>query len=155
MSEVEKPAVRLLRRNGGRLQSDLQPIVLEYKKRKKKRKERRDADHGEPRAEKYSPGLEDVQRLEGDAIRIANRATRALSKGIDTYDHERKRSAKEKKDGAVEDFVYNYAKAASETMKEASELPVDLAEAVNKRAYRKRVRSGLKRASKLLRTWRI
>ena len=155
MSDVEKPAVRLLRREGGHLNSDLRPIVLEYKKRKKKRKGKQEVERGEERAERYSPGLEDIQRLEGDVIRVANRATRALSKGIDAYDHERKRSAKAKKDGAVEDFVYNYAKAASESMKEASELPVDLAEAVRKRSYRKRVQSGLKRASKLLRTWRI
>ena len=150
--EAETTDVRLLRRSDGRIQSDMQPIVLEYKKRKKKAKEGKAKDK---EAERYSPGLKDIQRMEGDAVRIANRATKAVSKGIDTYDRERKRSAKEKKDGAIEDFMYNSAKAASEAMKEASELPVDMAEAFNKTSYRKRVRTGLRRASKMLRTWRI
>jgi hypothetical protein len=149
MSEEEKAKTRLLRRTGNNLSSDdIRPIVVDYKKRKKKGKNGR-------QGKKYSPGLEDIQRLEGNAVKIANRATRALSKGIETYDEERKRSAKEKKDGAVEDFVHNSAKAASATLKEASDLPIDLAEAVNMKSYRKRMRTGLRRTSRILRTWRI
>jgi hypothetical protein len=150
MAETNKNKVRVLRRSRGKLQSEVQPIVLEYKERKKKRGAGADEE-----TEKYSEGLEDVQRLEGDMVRVAQRASRALSKGIDTYENERKRSAKEKTDGAVEDFVHNSAKATSAFMKEASEIPIDLAESVNTKSYRKRLRESLRRTSKMIRLFRI
>ena len=68
MSESKNNKPRVLRRVHGRLQSDMKPIVLEHKGRKKKSETR--ADEGE---EKYSDGLEDIQVLEGDLIRIARR----------------------------------------------------------------------------------
>ena len=37
-------------------------------------------------------------------MRLAQRSARAFSKSLDTYEQERKRSAKEKRDGAIEDF---------------------------------------------------
>src|SRR5687768_5252861 len=99
---------KVLRRSGGELRPEVQPIVLEYKRRKKTAQ-----DDGTDKKEKYSEGLADVQRLEGDLLRVSQKAAKALSKGIDTYDHERQKSSKEKTDGAVEDFVHNSAKAAS------------------------------------------
>jgi hypothetical protein len=144
--------VLVLRRSQGKLQSNLQPIVLEYKERNKGKKKKNTDD--EPK-ERYSEGLEDVQRLEGNAVRIAQRSARAVSKGLDTYDQERRRSAKEKKDGAVEDFVHNSAKAASVSMKEASEIPVDIAEALNATSYRKRLRDSLHQASRVIRLFDI
>jgi uncharacterized membrane protein YgaE (UPF0421/DUF939 family) len=99
--------------------------------------------------------LENVQVLEGDVMRIAQRSVRALSKGIDTYENERKKSAKEKTDGALEDFLHNSAKATSEYLKEASEIPIDLVEAMDKGAYRKRLRKQLRRTSKFIRLFGI
>jgi hypothetical protein len=150
MTEDENNQVRLIRHSRGQKQPELQPIVLEYKKRKKKAK-----DAAEETKAKYSKGLEDIQSLEGDVVRVAQRATKALSKGVDTYEHERQQSSKEKTDGAIEDFFHNSAAAASAFMKEASEIPVDVAESLNKKSYRKRLRRGLRRASKIIRTWRI
>src|SRR5690349_7366662 len=106
MAESEKKKVLVLRRSSGKLQPALQPIVLEYKERKKKT--RAAGENTEP---KYSDGLEDVQRTEGDVMRVAQRSARALSKSLDIYEQERKRSAKEKRDGAIEDFPHNSAKA--------------------------------------------
>jgi len=131
-------------------QAGIQPIVLEYKKRKKKSKDKEDT--GEV---KYSKGLEDIQIFGGNALRIAQKASKAVYKGIDTYQRERGQSLSKKKDGAIEDFVYNSAKAASDFMKESSELPVDLAESLNTKSYRKRLRRGLRRSSKIIRMWRI
>lgn len=150
MSESKNAKPRVLRRAHGKLQPDIKPIVLEYKERK--RKSGTGADENK---EKYSDGLEDVQVLEGDVMRVAQRAVRALSKGVDTYEHERRRSAKEKTDGAIEDFFNNSAKAASAYLKEASEIPVDIVESINTESYRKRLRKNLRRSSKLIRLFRI
>jgi hypothetical protein len=150
MAQSEKKKVLVMRRSGGKLQPGLQPIVLEYKERKKKTKA-----EGETEEERYSEGLEDVQRMEGDVMRVAQRSARALSKSLDTYDQERKRSAKEKKDGAIEDFAHNSAKAASTYMKEISEIPMDIAESLDTSSYRKRLRDSLHQTSRVIRLFRI
>ena len=149
MSEVENKKVIVLRRTRGGLQSEVQPIVIEYKKRRKNKKADEDDE------ERYSEGLEDVQRLEGNLVRVTKRSAKAFSKGINTYESERNRSANEKKDGAIEDFVDNSAKAASAFMKEASEIPVDIAETLSARSYRKRTRKNLRRVSRTIRLFRI
>lgn len=151
MSESKSDKPRVLRRTGGKLQAEMKPIVLEYKGRKKKEKPKAE-DDGQP---KYSEGLEDVQVLEGNMLRVAQRAAKAASKGIDTYEQERQRSAKEKTDGAIEDFFNNSAKATSAYLKEASEIPIDMVEAINTESYRKRLRKNLRRTSKLIRLFRI
>jgi len=150
MSESKSDKPRVLRRIGGKLQSDMTPIVLEYKGRKKKSKPKADES-----PKQYSEGLEDVQVLEGNMVRVAQRAAKAASKGIDTYEQERQRSAKEKTDGAIEDFFNNSAKATSAYLKEASDIPIDLVESVNTESYRKRLRKNLRRTSKLIRLFRI
>ncbi|MEP6895489.1 MAG: hypothetical protein ABI986_07770 [Chloroflexota bacterium] len=55
MTESKNLKPRLLRRTGGKLQSDMKPIVLEHKSRKKKSETK-----PEDGKEKYSEGLEDV-----------------------------------------------------------------------------------------------
>lgn len=150
MSEAKSDKPRVLRRTGGKLQAEMKPIVLEYQGRKKKSKPK--AEEGQPM---YSEGLEDVQVLEGNMVRIAQRAAKAASKGLDTYEQERQRSAKEKTDGAIEDFFNNSAKATSAYLKEASEIPVDVVEAINTESYRKRMRKNLRRASKFIGLFRI
>jgi hypothetical protein len=150
MAEDEKNPENLLHPAGKSSQADLQPVVLKFKKGGKKSK-----DSGEAAKAKYSKGLEDIQILEGNFVRIAQRTSKAIYRGIDTYERERSQSSKKKIDGAIEDFVYNSAKAASEFMKETSEIPVDLVDSMNTKSYRKGVRKGLRRSSKILRMWRI
>ena len=150
MSESKNDKPRVLRRSRGKLQSEIKPIVLEYKGQKKKSETKADASQ-----DKYSDGLEDIQVLEGDVMRVAQRAVRALSKGVDTYENERQKSANEKTDGAIEDFFHNSAKATSVYMKEASEIPVDMVESMNKESYRKRLRKSLQRSSRFIRLFRI
>jgi hypothetical protein len=151
MSDTEKKKVIVLRRSRGKLQTDVQPIVLEYKELRKKQKNSTENDTDK----QYTEGLEDLQRMEGDAIHMARRSAKVISKGLDTYDEERKRSAKEKKDGAIEDFVHNSAKAVSASMKEASDIPMDIAEALSASSYRKQLRKNLRRVSKVIRLFRI
>jgi len=150
MSEDEKSNVGLLDRPGSEPGSALKPIVLKFKKSKKK-----DKSVDAERKEKYSRGLEDIQRLEGNVVRISQKATKALSKGMDVYERERQQSAKEKTDGVIKDFIHNTARAGSAYLKEAADIPLDLAEAVSPRSYRKRLRRNLRRASKFIRLWRI
>ena len=132
----------------------VRPIVLEYKKIKKKKDQVGIEDKNEGK-EKYSKGLEDIQRLEGDMVHISQKAAKALSKGIDVYEKERYKSAKEKTNGAIKDFINNSAKATSTYLKEASDIPVDLAESISTSSYRKRLRKNLRRVSGFLRVWRI
>jgi len=149
MASQQNPKVRVLHRSHGKLKPEIQPIVLEYKRKKKARTSEQESK------EEYSDGLEDIQRLEGDVVRISQRGARALSKGLDTYEHERHKSALEKKDGAIEDFVYNSAKATSAYLKEASELPVDIAESLNRISYRRLLRENLRMTSRMMRLWRL
>ncbi len=132
------------------LRPELKPIVLDYKKWKKKAKNK--GKGGKP---KYTRSLKDVQRLDEDNVHIAQKTARALSKGIDTYEKERRRSAKKKKDGAIEDFYQNSAKAASTSLKEVSDIPVDLADSLNRLALRKNIRKSLRRASKSISRWPV
>jgi len=135
-------------RLGDKVDPELRPVFIKYKKPKKNTQEVKGK-------EKYTPELKDVQILEGDILRVVQKATKGLSKGIDTYEQERSKSAKEKTDGAVEDFFYNSAKAASIYFKETSDLPIDLAESVNRTSYSKRMRKNLRRASRSIRMWRL
>lgn len=151
MTDSEQEQVRLLHRSDGELQPEVKPIVLNYRKGRKKKKAS-SADAGQVR---YSRNLEDVQRMEGDFLRVSQKAAKALSKGIDTYERERQQSAKAKKDGAVEDFVYNSAKATSAYVKEASDIPIDMAESLSNSRMRKSLRKRLRRASKMIGVWRI
>jgi hypothetical protein len=148
MTDQEIKNVQATHRVGDKFDPELRPIFIKYKKPKKKAKD----DKGKV---KYTASLKDVQLLEGDVLRVAQKATKALSKGIDTYEQERSKSAKEKTDGAVEDFFYNSAKAASIYFKETSDLPIDLAESVNRTSYNKRMRRNLRRASRTMRMWRL
>lgn len=150
----EKPLTPLVfKRSEERQQNKIQPIVIKYKSRKKGKKQKSALESEvSPR---FSRSLEDVQKVEGDLVRVARRASRAVSRGIDTYDKERKKSAAEKKDGAIEDFPHNTAKAVSTSLKEASEIPVDIVDSLSTKNYRKQVRRNLRRASRALRIFRF
>jgi hypothetical protein len=76
-----------------------------------------------------------------------------MAEGIDTYDRERSRSAIEKEDGAIRDFIPNTGKAMSAYLEEASEIPIDIAEALNTKTNRRQLRRGLRRVSRTMRLW--
>ena len=147
--EPSKP--RVYRRTHGHLEPGLRPIVVELKPRSEKRAK----TAKQPKAEMYSRGLADIQQAEADLLRVMRRATRAIGHGVDTYEQERAKSAEMKRDGAIVDFPHNSAKALSETLKEASEIPVDVAEAITTQNYRRRLRRNLKNVSKALRVFRM
>lgn len=117
------------------------PIVLKLNK-KKKRKIR------------YSKGLEEIQRMEGHLTRSAQRIARATEKGITSYRKLSIKSAKKKKDGAIRDFIPNSGIAMSRSMREASQLPFDIAQAMDTPQNRKRLKRQLRGISRSLRSWR-
>jgi hypothetical protein len=145
---------KVLHRTSGGLKPEVKPIVLEYKREKEEKKSTTDGDTKSKA--KYSKGLEDIQTMEADILRVSQKAAKAFSKGIDTYQAEREKSAEEKTDGAIEDFLHNSAKAMSVSLKEASDIPVDIAESLSKEtSARKQLRKTLKETSKAIGFWRI
>ena len=151
MSEDEKIPESLIDRSANEPEGAMKPIVLKLKESSKKSKKK---DVGDKKA-KYSRGLKDIQEFEGNMVVIAKKASKALSKGVDVYDREREQSSREKMDGAIEDYLHNTAKASSAALKESADIPMDIAEAISPVSYRKRLRRGLRRASKYIRLWRI
>ncbi len=141
-----KHTIRVIEYNQGELLPDQKPIVLKYKKLKKKDKD------GKPR---YSSALKDIQLLQGDAVQVAQTTARAFSKSINTYDQERRRSAKNKRDGAIQDFFQNSAKATSTFLKESSDIPVDLSKSMKRIAKRNNFTKNLRRVSRRIGTWPI
>ena len=117
------------------------PIVLELKKKKKKSKRR------------YSKGLAEVQTMERHLTRSMHRVARASEKGMASYRKRSLKSADEKKDGAIKDFIPNSGAALSRTLKEISPLPNDLAKVVDTRQNRKRLRRQLRALSRTLKRW--
>jgi hypothetical protein len=120
-------------------QEHIRPIVLELKKKKKKNKKR------------YTKGLEEVQRMEGHLTRSAQRVTRATEKGITSYRKLSTKSANKKKDGAIRDFIPNSGIAMSHSLREASQLPYDIAQAMDTPQNRKRLKRQLRGISRSLR----
>jgi hypothetical protein len=118
------------------------PIVLELKKKKRKSKKR------------YTKELEEVQRMEGHLTRSAQRMARATEKGITSYRKLSIKSAKKKKDGAIRDFIPNSGIAMSHSLREASQLPYDIAKAMDTPQNRKRLKRQLRGLSRSLRILR-
>jgi hypothetical protein len=151
MSQDENSTGNIFDHSADQPEGATRPIVLKLKKGGKKRKK----DEGGEKKVKYSRGLKDIQKFEGSMVGIARKATSALSKGVEVYDIEREKSSREKTDGAIEDFIHNTAKASSASLKEAADIPIDMAEAISPISYRKRLRRNLRRATKTIRLWRI
>jgi predicted nucleic acid-binding Zn-ribbon protein len=126
----------------GSLRDRGKPIVLEYKSKKKKKR-------------RYSKGLEDVQEVEAGLSRAIRKATSAIAEGTATYDKARRKSARQKKDGAIRDFIPNMGEALSESLREASDIPADVADTLNTKSNRRRLRRRIRDVSDALDTWRL
>jgi DNA topoisomerase VI subunit B len=129
----------------GSLRESGRPLVLDYKSKKKKKKKKG----------RYSDGLEDVQEFEAGISRAVRQAARAVAKGTDRYEKARKKSARQKKDGAIRDFIPNMGEALSESLREASDIPAEVADALNTKSTRRRVRRRIRDVSDALDVWRL
>lgn len=102
-------------------------LIIFKKKDKKKKK-------------KYSKRLKNVQKSSEKISKASSRMANAVADGIDQYRNKRDKSARKKRDGAIKDFLPNFASGISKTLRKSSLVPVDLAKAVNTKRARKRVK---------------
>ena len=100
---------------------------------------------------KYSKGLKEVQQLGRKMNKASARVTRAVAKGMATYRKRSEKSALKKRDGALRDLGVNLAAAMGKTMRVLSDVPADLAKAMNGPRARKRVKRQLRATSRILR----
>ena len=112
------------------------PIVLDLRKKKKRR---------------YSRGLKNIQIMERRFSKASHRTARAVERGFGTYRKYRNRSARKTRDGAIQDFAPNVARGLGKTIRVASLVPYDLAQAFNTRKSRRRRR--IRFASNLVRSF--
>jgi hypothetical protein len=114
------------------------PIVLKLKK-------------GKNRKYRYSRGLGDIQKAEGQLTRVTKKAAQSVSKGVSEYDRQRRKSAGKKRDGAVRDFIPNAGIAMSEALGEAADIPTDISKMLNTKSSRRMLRRRLRMASDAVR----
>ncbi|NWF69879.1 MAG: hypothetical protein HXY40_12410 [Chloroflexi bacterium] len=121
-------------------QKALRPIVVQVKKKKKRR---------------YSRGLGDLQRSARGLSKISARVARSLSKGADKFYETSDKSASKKRDGALRDLGLNIGKSLSRSLEEASSIPRDMAKMLNTRSVRRAARRQLRVMSRFNRLIRL
>jgi uncharacterized protein YdaT len=90
------------------------PIVVHAKKHKKK----------------YSnSATRSIQELDEGLTKTAQKITKAVQEGLDSYASARKESSS-KKDGAFHDVLQNHSKALRKALPIAAEAPADLLDAI-------------------------
>jgi hypothetical protein len=87
-----------------------------------------------------SAGLRDAERFGQHATRASSRLARAVSKGFRTYEKERERSARKRRDGAFRDLLENASLGLGATLRAASGVPYELARGTNTRGVRRQTR---------------
>ena len=115
------------------------PIIINLKKKRKKKR-------------RFSKGLEEIQAMERHLTRASHRIVRGAEKGIANYRRNSLRSAKKKRDGALRDLIPNSGIAMTHALKEVGAVPNDIAQALNTKPMRRRIRRqvrGLRRSLRL------
>lgn len=93
---------------------------------------------------KRSRALRDFERMERHMSRAALQMSQAVTNGLSTYHEEREKSESEDELGALMDLPKNAARGLGVTMREASEVPLEVVEALDSRSARKALRMGAK-----------
>ncbi len=110
------------------------PIVVDTKKKKKK---------------KYTKGLKDLQVSTRRVSAVSNDVARSVAKGIKAYQKASDKSAEKKRDGALRDMGLNVAKGLGKSLRAASDVPSDLAKAMDTRGMRRSRRRQAKALARL------
>jgi hypothetical protein len=113
------------------------PIVLSLKKKKKRKK-------------RYSKGLGEFQRQERHFMRATHRLVRATEKGISSYRKLSLKSAQNKRDGALRDFIPNSGLAMTRALRVASPLPNDIARSMNTKLIRRELKRQIRTLRRVL-----
>lgn len=108
------------------VQGETTVIIVEPRKRKKKRG-----------SSKTSRRLEDIENRMSKSLR---RVSKAVDRGVRTYRDKRDRSERRRRDGALVDSYENAAVGVSEAISNSSPVLTDIAKAINTRRRRKEIR---------------
>ena len=108
------------------VQAETTVIIVEPRKRKKKRG-----------SSKTSRRLEDIENRMSKSLR---RVSKAVDRGVKTYRDKRDRSERRRRDGALVDSYENAAVGVSEAISNSSPVLTDIAKAINTRRRRKEIR---------------
>jgi hypothetical protein len=98
------------------------------------------SDKRKKKKRRTSAGLGDAERFGHHATRASSRLARAVSKGFRRYERERDRSARNRRDGALRDFIENASLGLGATLRAAADVPYELARGTNSRGVRRQTR---------------
>jgi Family of unknown function (DUF6312) len=118
----------------------LRPIVINLKKKKKRR---------------YSRGLSDFHRATRGLSKVSTTMARSLYKGADEFRQASDKSARKKRDGALRDLGLNVAKAMSQSLRASSHIPRDIAKTLNTGTMRRSTRRQIRMLSRFNRVLRL
>jgi len=96
---------------------------------------------------RYSRRMRGGQELERGMSRAAASLGDAVASTFNTYKKRSKKSALNKRDGAVKDAIKNWTKATSKGMRDASDAPYQMVKAVNSNKASKQIRDAAKMIS--------
>ena len=102
--------------------------TIELPERKKKKK-------------KYTRGLRDIQKFDRGWAKASRRVNRAVADGYSTYVKSSNKSARKRRDGAIQDAFKNWSKAMGKTLRRASSAPEILAESMDTKSNRRMFRT--------------
>lgn len=90
---------------------------------------------------KYSRGLRDIQRFDRGLAKASRKINEAVAEGLNKYLKDSDKSARKRRDGAIQDALENWAAAMGKTVRRASKAPEILASTLNTRSSRKQFRT--------------
>ena len=125
-------------------QPKVRPIVLDLSDQFRED----DEDTVEREGKAYSDGLADAQDIFVSMVDVSARVAKAVAKGLETYLDANEKSAKNKKDGTVRDLGINSAKGLSESLRELSLIPVDIAKKLDTESTQEAIDRQLKNLAK-------
>jgi hypothetical protein len=103
-------------------------------------------DGGKGRARR-TRGLRTMQRMEDRLTRASRTLAEAFEEGFSTYRDERKKSAEKKRDGALVDFVDNFAAGFADAQEVAAPASKDIITAFSTKRTRKQLRRAARAVS--------
>jgi hypothetical protein len=104
-------------------------------------------DDEEGKKTKRTRGLRTIQCAENRLTKAGRTLAEALEEGLNTYREERKKSAEKKRDGALVDFVDNFAAGFAEAQKEAAPASEDIITAFSTKRTKKQFRRAVRTLS--------
>jgi hypothetical protein len=100
-------------------------------------------------SKRKKPRLGELDRAERQFFKAADRSTKAASRGMQSYDKARKKSARRERDGAIIDVIPNIARGGAVTAAKLAPVPLDLLRAGFTPSVRKASRRTVRAAARM------